>query len=242
MDDIRYKYALNENGDPVCIDNLSDGDRKNKKFICIYCNKELIPRLGDIRRHHFAHKDDCNDCNNESYLHKLAKKIFKNRFDTSSSLDIFYINKSKTDVTNNDKDKTSENPPCPFSVKKYDKDCEFETNCFNRFELCKSYYCRYFYFVKENLKEKYDICDEEKEMGGFRADLLLSSSINPEESKIMIEISVNHPCSENKKKLPCKIIEIFIKDEEDIKKLENCSLSQSEESSDTSLKIMFYNF
>lgn len=42
---------------------------------CLGCGTELIPKLGLVRQHHFAHKPDAI-CKPETYLHKLAKTLF----------------------------------------------------------------------------------------------------------------------------------------------------------------------
>ena len=69
-----------------------------------------------------------------------------------------------------------------------------------------------------NLKEYYDTCEEEKAIGDFRADLLLSSSTQPSRKPILLEIQVTHESEpqkiDTKKKL--HIIEMRVKDEADI--------------------------
>lgn len=69
---------------------------------------------------------------------------------------------------------------------------------------------------KVNLKEYYDTCTEESNINGFIADLLLTNSKDPHLEPILIEVCVSHPCEENKIKSGLRIIEIKIKDEQDI--------------------------
>ena len=49
---------------------------KQEDYFCIGCGQKIIPRLGDIRIHHFWHKNESHNCNKETYLHELGKKVF----------------------------------------------------------------------------------------------------------------------------------------------------------------------
>lgn len=40
----------------------------------------MIPRLGEIRSHHFAHKREEDNCGSETYLHKLSKMLLRKKF------------------------------------------------------------------------------------------------------------------------------------------------------------------
>lgn len=71
---IKYKYAYDSNEETVNVRSLSR-DMELGEFYCIGCEGELIPRLGEKRQKHFAHKVDQN-CSPETYLHRLAKNIF----------------------------------------------------------------------------------------------------------------------------------------------------------------------
>lgn len=60
----------------VHIDTLTrEAVNKNEKYKCISCEKELIPKLGKINKHHFAHKEIVT-CSGETYLHLLGRKLF----------------------------------------------------------------------------------------------------------------------------------------------------------------------
>jgi len=86
---IKYKYALSEFGAVLCIDSITKNDKKD--YTCIGCGKPLIPVLGEIRRWHFRHKYIQN-CNFESYIHRLAKKLFLERYNKCLSNNLpFYI-------------------------------------------------------------------------------------------------------------------------------------------------------
>lgn len=71
---IKYTHAYNEEDEIIDVKSLNR-DMHLGKFHCIGCEKELIPRLGEKRQKHFAHKVDQN-CSPETYLHRLAKNIF----------------------------------------------------------------------------------------------------------------------------------------------------------------------
>lgn len=71
---IKYTHAYNEEDEIIDVKSLNR-DMHLGKYHCIGCETELIPRLGEKRQKHFAHKVDQN-CSPETYLHRLAKNIF----------------------------------------------------------------------------------------------------------------------------------------------------------------------
>lgn len=74
--EIKYKYAKNSSNEIVFIEDLEDTKQiRSEKFTCISCENELLPRLGEIRQRHFAHRIR-HECSKETYLHKLAKEAF----------------------------------------------------------------------------------------------------------------------------------------------------------------------
>lgn len=75
---ILYQYAYDLDGVITNITSVNETNR-NQLWKCVGCGKELIPRLGEKKKHHFAHKTRL-ECNPESYLHRLAKEIFYNRY------------------------------------------------------------------------------------------------------------------------------------------------------------------
>ena len=70
-----------------------------------------------------------------------------------------------------------------------------------------------------DLKQYYDKCEEEQAIDGFIADLLLSNNAKPNREKVLIEIQVSHKSSQRKTDSGLKIIELYIKSEEDITRL-----------------------
>lgn len=185
MSEIKFQYALDENGKLVNINSLTSESRRLHTYRCIGCGNILLPRaISSLkRRPHFYHKEQI-ECSGETYLHKLGKRIIKERFVCSEH---FYISYPVTVVCSN-------------------------SCCTFRRERCKEDNKRH----KVDLKEFYDTCQEEVAINGFVADLLLTSSNNPNCPPILIEICVSHACEEEKRNSGLKIIEIKIRDEFDL--------------------------
>ena len=212
MAEIKYKHAFDENGTLVCIDSISKEERKLHKYTCVGCGNPLLPRAigSQYRRAHFYHKEEVV-CSGETYLHKLAKHIIKNKFDTESSFNIVY-NVSR--VCNN-------------------------TECKYRNSRCYEERSPY----KVDLKKYYDTCTEESSIKGYVADLLLTNSKTPTLEPILIEVCVSHPCDENKIKSGLRIIEIKIKDEQDIFCLKNKSaVRESRFATNRGNMVSFFSF
>lgn len=80
--------------------------------------------------------------------------------------------------------------------------------------------------VEFDLRNFYDTCETEATYKQFRADLLLSSSINTKLPPVLIEIYVTHKCTEDKISDGARIIEIPIRSEEHIDNIvDSCKLS-----------------
>lgn len=185
MRDIKYHYAKNENGDIVDISDVNEEYRRCHRFFCISCGEEMVAKIGKIKARHFAHKVDTENCNNETYLHKLTKLRLKEKFDSNESFEVAYwINRRCSNINS-----------CVFSK---DSVCE-------KREL-KIY----------DLKQYYDICEVESKEDKFIGDLKISSSKNKNLPPVLIEVCVTHECTLEKKESGIKIIEVYIKDEEDI--------------------------
>lgn len=67
-----------------------------------------------------------------------------------------------------------------------------------------------------DLKKFYDTCTEETSVKGFVADLLLTNSQKANIPPILIEICVTHSCEYNKRNSGLKIIELTLKNEDDV--------------------------
>lgn len=88
MNSIKYQYARKENDEIVHINDIFPEERHLYKYHCIGCGAEMVPRLGKINTHHFAHRSDQLSCSSESYLHKLAKILIKKKFDLGIPFEI----------------------------------------------------------------------------------------------------------------------------------------------------------
>lgn len=67
-----------------------------------------------------------------------------------------------------------------------------------------------------DLKKIYDTCTEEVVIEDFVADLLLTNSQKPNIPPVLIEICVTHSCEDRKRSSGLKIIELTIKNEQDV--------------------------
>ena len=136
-------YALNYQGNLI---NISDVDKsKSEKYYCLQCGDEMISRKGYVNRHHFSHKSIKN-CSFETYLHKLSKNLFYNKYNYSLvSKKPFYIEYSLNRICNSCSDLKIE--------------CKINEE-FHKFDLTK----------------KFDEIYIEKSHNGFIPDILLKSS------------------------------------------------------------------
>lgn len=130
MADIKYQYAYNESGTLVSINDLTKETSKLHTFRCVGCGNPLLPRAigSTARRAHFYHREIVA-CSGETYVHKLAKKLLKERFDTSEE---FLVSYSVTMECNN-KDCRLRNIHChkeyektTIDLKKYYNTCTEE--------------------------------------------------------------------------------------------------------------------
>lgn len=188
MAEIKYQYAYDENQHLISIAEVTKENRNQHQYVCIGCGNPLLPRAigSKCRRPHFYHKQMV-DCSGETYLHKLTKRIFKERFDKAEHFEITY----------------------PVT-----RECS-ASNCALRNKKCKEEYST----TTIDLKQYYDTCQEEMPIDGFIADLLLTSSTDTHIPPILIEVCVSHACEPEKRASGLKIIEMKIRNEDDIKEL-----------------------
>ena len=104
MAGVKYHYALDEQKRLVCINEITEEDRRLHSYHCLNCGAGMIPRMGGIRSWHFAHHGDEDHCGTETYLHKLAKRLIKAKFDQEGPFEVGYYR----DV------RCSEQGSCPF--------------------------------------------------------------------------------------------------------------------------------
>ena len=195
MAEVKYKYAFID-GDkdvPISIDDITIEDRNRYKYRCIGCGHEIWPRAIDSKHKsaHFYHKEKL-ECSGETYLHQLAKLRIKQKFEDFSSPFIIQLNGTITCSNKNN---------CPL----YDISiCRTERQQLTPIDL----HCFYDTCVEEKRVE-------DKKHRVFIADLLLYHS-QKQTPPILIEINVNHKCEQEKIDSKFKIIELDIKNEEDI--------------------------
>lgn len=179
--------ALDESNRAVTIKQAYLERNESHKYHCVGCGAEMIARLGVVRDWHFAHHGN-QTCGFETYLHQLAKKLIKEKFEKEPSFMVGYYQ----DVF------CSDMSTCLFAKKKV---------------------CRKPKLVTFDLKEYYDTCKEEQSVNGYVADLLLTNSERPDRDPVLIEIQVAHKCTPIKRNSGLRIIEIRLREEEDIKTL-----------------------
>ena len=158
----------------------------------------MVARLGKVRARHFAHRDDDAHCGTETYLHILAKRLIKEKFEKDPSFFVGYYRDVKClDIRT-----------CPFA---------------------KEEECHILKLETFDLKEFYDTCLEERPVGDYVADLLLTSSTKPDREPVLIEIQVSHMSTPQKRESGLRIIEIRIKTEEDIETLLSAPIVENPE-------------
>lgn len=79
-----YTYALDAESRLVHAEKAD----KSRKYFCPLCGEKMVPKQGDIRRWHFAHKANVENCSYETYLHKISKTLLCKAINESKS---FYI-------------------------------------------------------------------------------------------------------------------------------------------------------
>jgi len=84
---IQYQYALDEKEELVTIDKINPSTHIGRRFICIGCGRDMEAAMGD-KRQYFRHVKNVCPCPEESYVHKLAKLLYKAKFDNSASFSI----------------------------------------------------------------------------------------------------------------------------------------------------------
>lgn len=184
--EIKYSYAKDLDGHIVHIEDAFQGGI----YYCPQCGNEMIPKMGDINAHHFAHKVECS-CNGESYLHKIAKLKFKEIYDKSSQFILEYRKPIK----------------CPHNRDSHS--CIFANND------CNSYSTTVYTM---NLKAVFDECLIEAPVnaGQFCADILLRDSSGKCTKLLLIEFYHTHKCESDKIESGYPIVEIRINNEDDL--------------------------
>lgn len=90
------QFALDKNDKYVHIDDVKRSD--NKQYFCPYCHDFMIPKQGNIRQWHFAHKTD--KCSYDNYLHSIAEIMIMDWFNNQESIILSMSNYEKCDKYN----------------------------------------------------------------------------------------------------------------------------------------------
>jgi hypothetical protein len=192
----KYRYAKTTDDNLIDVLELSHERTDYEAFLCIGCGEPLIAKTkGEQREKHFAHHKKVA-CNEETYLHLLAKKTFYDVYTACLASDR------------------------PFTINlTHPKACK-------RFRDVLGHSCHVGELEKTyDLTERFDKILMEKRDGEFVPDLLLFNSLKPQ-TKIYVEIAVTHFLSEAKADSPNRIIEIPIESEDDVIKLRECHLTE----------------
>ena len=185
--EIKYKYALDRNDSLVKVEDLiRENLPRGTVFYSLDFHQELVPRLGKVRRKHFAHKKPDEALGGrETYLHALGKRIFRDNYERClQSNTPFYLEYLKHGT-------------CTKLQSEFGLECKLTEGPF-KYNLIK-----YFTEIREERKD-----------GEFRPDLLLYYPAR--DAKIYIEITVTHQSTEKKLQSGNRIVEYKISNEEDI--------------------------
>ena len=188
-------------------------------YRCVCCNDELVPVLGKKNAHHFRHKTDA--CSYESYIHKIWKRRIQENFYNSKTFQVSFFVYTPCKETNS------------CQIKKHISNAK----------------CNVGYIQTIDLKQEYDTCVEEHVYMGYKGDLVLTNSKQPEKEPLFIEIAYTHKCEEAKIDTGIRIIEIKVNDDEDkpIRMAESGDLKlRHNEGNPYNMKhlpnVRFYNF
>lgn len=82
---MRYRYASNEHGEIVDAKALDRATwTRGERLACAGCGGDVVPVLGKLKARHFRHIHTAErQCSRETYLHKLAKRIVADSFQSA---------------------------------------------------------------------------------------------------------------------------------------------------------------
>ncbi len=194
---IRYRYALNSSGEVVTAESLA-GEKITDTYTCLSCGQLLIARVnGEIRQPHFSHKAQV-ECNGETYLHRLAKQVFKETYEEClKDGNPFLIELNEPKVCDKYKMITCRTGNIGEYTQQYD------------------------------LTKYYTEIKVESRDGQFIPDISLHSVMRPSDV-IYIEVAVSHFLSEKKIYSGKRIIEIDIEKDEDVEAIRSAKISSKD--------------
>lgn len=203
-------YAVSKSGVLLHIKEAHDS---NEECFCPHCGCRMLKRCGNVRTWHFAHdyryeNEVEKNCSYESYLHAFAKLRIKQWFEESNTINLHYHQRVG---------------------------CQYANSCIwkEAYDVCSKYEERVI-----NLKHCVTECRlEETVIVGkdrYRADLLWFNPNKPC-NNIMVEVKVTHECTPKKKESATRIIEFEIHSEEDVERIVNNDICESD-------TVNFYGF
>lgn len=214
----KYLYALNESGELV---KIQDAAKRESKFFCPYCRKEMIRKMGEKREWHYAHhikidKED-EDKHYNNYLHTLAEIKIMDWWNSGEEI----------------KMNLQYNEICPCF-----KNCLSYNGNNNPFGLRQNNICKRNITRTINLNTIFGYCEREKSFSTkegklCRADLFCHNK-EDENDPLFLEIDCTNKCKEEKIHSGIRIIEFVIKSEEDIDAIIGKTIAKGE-------KVHFYN-
>lgn len=180
----RYRYALSANGETIDVTTLALERRETLKPF--RCLACDGDMVARLPRDRKKHFSHraIASCSAETYLHRLAKRCFVATYQRCVAEGRPFALRYTVTDT------------CSHYAQTLGLNCERER------------------VVELDLTKFFSVADEEREVGGFRADVLLSS---PARSEVMlVELSVSHRCTEDKRASGLRILEIAIGSEDDV--------------------------
>ena len=185
--DVTYRYAVTgPNNDLVDIKDITEDCRGNE-YRCLGCNRLMsfvIPQKHPEHQRFFRHLNKCY-CNPGIYLHALAEKKIKERFDDKSRP--FKI-------------KVPKRIECSSHCELYDKDVCYIKEKSEAYDLHK-------YYDTCSLEKKVYV-DKGKEY--YIADIVLKNSEKQQRKNVLIEVFVTHENTEAKRESGLSIIEVNV--------------------------------
>ena len=196
--DVQYPYADVGATKLLHISYVTNENRRAFSYVCPYCNKALLPKLGTKRRHCFSHRKG-ERCDIDKYIHSTAEKLLKEKWDSDE----------------------------PFIVcMAVNKACKYIDTCkLNKLGIYLI--CGTASNETYDLKKWYTDCLVEKKVGDFIPDLCLIDNTGQHEP-IFIEIWSKHKSSEKKMASNNKIIEIKLKSVNELEWLTQRPIVESE--------------
>ena len=210
---VKYNKVYDKDNNIVDISSVTPAN-KDEQYFSIGTRTPMIAALGEKKQHHFRAKRGYV-LNPETELHKYAKAILKHRFDTEERFPFYYYCKYT----------------CPF-----EKHCIFYEEQNGGCGILEERLSEY------DLKQFYDTATIEGDCDGFTADVLITSSSVVKRRPVFLEVAVTHHCESEKVASGHKIIELFVKKENDV----YCNLVESPQynfyEGEEKVQIKFHNF